>query len=410
MTFRVPGFAAREVELRAASAVRRFGVLVLLVAAELIGCRRGDALGLPDSFLVYAPVRDAGGAVTRSKGGLPLVEPVGPDDPRAAPLWKEFAVGFAAEALRTDYLAKQLVREADAGGRRYPDAARAAAREPTVFLLGAPATAVGRGLAVKGTFGRLEEHPAVVWVGLPDYPEHDRALPETLAGLIGTAAATRVGGSSDDGAAVDPLVRGYAQSLEVIAREWRVGEGPAGAVPPDAGTPVQRSLFAAVRENRYAVNADGAPRPAADLLRDPGLVATVLYRLAQSKSVGRKVAPAEVYAPFVKDRVPPGVSPAAVLGPFRNFQAKLLSAWGQAVLEGRPPRDIADLVEAYGRALPAEKLEVTRVFIITTYGATVKSGGVRTSADKPGNALAELTALAAEVAAGKLSPRAAASP
>ena len=78
------------------------------------------------------------------------------------------------------------------------------------------------------------------------------------------------------------------------------------------------------------------------------MTATVLYRLAQSKTVGRKVAPDEVYAPFVKDRVPEGVSPAAVLGPFRNFQAKLLSAWGRAVLEGKPPRDIADLVEAYG--------------------------------------------------------------
>jgi hypothetical protein len=409
MTFPFRGSAASEVELRSIDAVRRFGAVLAMVAAGLIGCHRDDALGLPDSFLVYTPVRDAGGGPARSKGGLLVVESVGPDDPRAAPLWKEFAVGFAAEALRTDYLAKQLVREAEAGGRRYPEAARASAREPTVFVLGAPATAVGRGLATKGTFGRLEEHPGVVWIGLPDYPEHDRALPETLAGLIATAAATRVAGAGDESAAGGPpLVRGYAQSLEVVAREWRVGEGPAGAIPPDAGTTAQRALFAGVRENRYAVGADGAPRPPADLLADPGLVATVLYRLAQSKSVGRKVAPAEVYAPFVKDRVPPGVSPAAVLGPFRNFQAKLLSAWGHAVLEGRPPRDIADLVEAYGRALPAEKLEVTRVFVITTYGATVKAGGVRTSPDKPADALAELTALAAEVAAGKLSPRAAA--
>ena len=45
----------------------------------------------------------------------------------------------------------------------------------------------------------------------------------------------------------------------------------------------------------------------------------------------------DVYAPFVSDRIPPGISPAAVLGPFRNFQAKLLSAWGRAVLAGQPP-------------------------------------------------------------------------
>jgi hypothetical protein len=378
-----------------------FLCLAALAVAGLLGCRRDDALGPPDSFLVYAPARDPSGTLVRSHAGLVVVEPIGPEDPRAAPLWKEFAVGFAAEALRTDYLAKQLVRDAEVGGRRFPDAMRAAASEPTVFVIGAPAMAAARGLAVKRSFGRMEEHPHVFWIGLPDYPAHDRALPETLAGLIGTTAASRI-------ASAETLIRGYAQSLEVIAREWRVGEGPAGSIPPDAGTTEQRTLFAAVRENRYAVGPAGAPRPAAELLSDPGVVATVLYRLAQSKSVGRKVAPPEVYAPFVKDRVPPGVSPAAVLGPFRNFQAKLLSAWGRAVLEGQPPLDVADLVMAYGRALPAERLEVTRVFVITTYGATVKAGGVRSSLDKPGEALAELTALAAEVAAGKVSPRAAA--
>jgi hypothetical protein len=375
--------------------------LAVLALAGLSGCRRDDTLGPPDSFLVYTPVRDAGGTLIRSRAGLVVVEPVGPEDPRAAPLWKEFAVGFAAEVLRTDYLAKQFVRDAEVGGARYPDDLRAAAGEPTVFVIGAPAMATARGLAIKRSFGRTEEHPHVVWIGLPDYPAHDRALPQTLSGLVGATAASRV-------ASAETLIRGYAESVEVIAREWRIGEGPAGSIPPDAGTAEQRSLFAGVRENRYAVGADGAPRPAAELLRDPGLVATVLYRLAQSKSVGRKVAPPEVYAPFVKDRVPPGVSPAAVLGPFRNFQAKLLSAWGHAVLDGHPPADIADLVGAYGRALPAERLEVTRVFVITTYGATVKVGGVRSSLEKPAEALAELTALAAEVAAGKLSPRAAA--
>ena len=161
----------------------------------------------------------------------------------------------------------------------------------------------------------------------------------------------------------------------MIAREWRMGEGPAGTLPANAGTSAQRALFAAVRENHYVLGPDGAPRAAADLLEDPGVAATVLYRLAQSKTVGRKIAPAEVYAPFVTDRIPAGVSPAAVLGPFRNFQAKLLSAWGRAVLEGRPPRDIGDLIEAYARALPAERGDVIRIFVITTYGATRQAGG-----------------------------------
>jgi hypothetical protein len=394
---------------------RRLGLLLaplLLAGVGLAGCRRDAALGPPDSFLVYAPLRDASGALQRSRGGLDLMEVVEPDDPRAQPLYKQFALGFAAEVLRTDYLAKQLVREGMAGGAPYGANLRAGAGEPTVLVVGgerANGQNPVRGLAVKGGFGRIQEHPDLLWIGLPSYPEHDGALPQTLAGLLGTTAASRV---ADAGGAVAPsvLIQGYAMALEVIAREWRVGEGPQGALPPSAGTVAQRTLFSAVRENRYAVGPDGAPRSAKDLLGDPGLVATVLYRLAQSKSVGRKVAPQEVYAPFVKDRVPPGVSPAAVLGPFRNFQAKLLWAWGHAVLEGKPPRDIADLVEAYGRALPAERLEVVRVFVITTYGATVRAGGVRPAQDRPGQALAELTALAAEVTAGKLSPRAAAAP
>ena len=118
----------------------RHSLLCLAVSgrAGLLGCRRDDALGPPDSFLVYTPVRDAGGTLVRSRAGLVVVEPIGPDDPRAAPLWKEFAVGFAAEVLRTDYLAKQFVRDAEVGGARYPDDLRAAAGEPTVFVIGAP--------------------------------------------------------------------------------------------------------------------------------------------------------------------------------------------------------------------------------------------------------------------------------
>ena len=52
--------------------------------------------------------------------------------------------------------------------------------------------------------------------------------------------------------------------------------------------------------------------------------------------------------------MPPGVSPAAILGTFRNFQAKLLGAWATAVARGRAPKDIADLVDVYGAAFPAE--------------------------------------------------------
>jgi hypothetical protein len=191
--------------------------------------------------------------------------------------------------------------------------------------------------------------------------------------------------------------------MEVIAREWRVGDGPRGTLPPSVGTEAQRELFAAVRQNRYVMSPGaGTPqlRSAADMLGDRGVAATVIYRMAQSKGIGHHVAPPEVYAPFMSDRVPAGISPAAVLGPIRNFQAKLISAWGRAVMRGAPPRDIVDLVEAYGASLPAERAEVIRLFVVTTFGATVKAGGVSVEGDSS-KALGELTALAAEVAAGR---------
>jgi hypothetical protein len=401
---------ARRGRAGRAAAVLAAGVGAVALAAGA-GCKRDPALGAPDSFVVVAPLPPRDGAAIKSKAGLPTVTRVPIDDPHATVLHQQFAIGFAAEVLRTDYLAKQLVREIDIGGRRYADAARAAAAEPTVLMMGGPRDtgAPLRGVALKGSFGGEDEHPDALAVVLDAYPDHDRALPQTLAGALGLLAASRVAAAS----APDPkhlLVVGYARALEVVAREWRVGEGPAGSIPADAGTAAQRELFRAVRENRFALGEDGAPRPARDLLADPGLAATVLYRLAQSKTVGRKIAPDAVYAPFVKDRVPEGVSPAAVLGPFRNFQAKLLSAWARAVLEGNPPGDIADLVDAYGRALPAERSEIVRIFVVTTFGATVKPGGVRPPAGNPGAALPELTTLAAEVAAGKLSSHAALKP
>jgi hypothetical protein len=397
-----------------AEAPRRSAIVVMASVCLLsagTSCKRDTTLGAPDSFLLVAPLPPRDGAAVKSKSGIPVVEKVAIDNPHAVPLHQKFAVGFASEVLRTDYLAKQLIREIDVGGHRYSDGQRASAREPTVLIMGGARTGgpTSRGVALKGSFGGEDEYADVFAAAIDAYPDHDRALSQTLAGTLGLLAASRVV-AADAPDPTQPLVIAYARALEVIAREWRDGEGPAGMLPPDAGTAAQRDLFAAVRENRYSLGADGAPRPARELLADPNVAATVLYRLAQSKTVGRKIAPDAVYAPFVKDRVPEGISPAAVLGPFRNFQAKLLSAWARAVLEGHPPVNIADLVEAYGRALPAERPEITRIFVVTTFGGTVRAGGVRPPAGNPGEALPELTALAAEVAAGKLSAHAALTP
>jgi hypothetical protein len=380
--------------------------LGLLATLPAVGCRRDTALGLPDSYLVLTPVVDAQGTATRSPGGLPVVEALALDDARAAALHKQIAVGIVGEVLRTDYLAKQIVRDVSIGGNVFPEAARVAAREPTLFVVGRGLEAFGIGFAQKSFFGGTKERADVPWIGLKEDVGEDRAMPQTVTGLVARRVMSRVVGTASPPALVD----GYVKAMEVIAREWRVGQGPEGAVAPDAGTGTQRALFAGVRENQFAVGPDGAPRPAAELLADPGLAATVIYRLAQSKSVGRRVAPADVYAPFVSERVPPGVSPAAVLGPFRNFQAKLLTAWARAVLAGTPPADVAALVEAYGRAMPEERAEAMRIFVVTTYGATIKPGGVRATGANAGAALPELTALAAEVAAGRLPVRAALTP
>jgi hypothetical protein len=195
-------------------------------------------------------------------------------------------------------------------------------------------------------------------------------------------------------------------TMEVVAREWRVGSGPAGVIQVEEGSTIQREIFANVRENRYVLEQDGATlREARDLLANPGVAATVIHRMAESHTLAGRVAPEAFYAPFASNRFPPGVSPAAVLGTFRNFQAKFLSAWASAVLRGRVPRDVIDLVDIYAAAFPAERAEVIRIFVVTTFGATVKAGGVSTNPKDEPRALAELTALTAAAVAGRLSLR-----
>jgi hypothetical protein len=394
----------------------------VLLTAGLFGCSRSgrdsEPLALPDAYLIYAPQRDPEGHPRLSPSGLPVFDALPLDDERAVPFHKLFAVGFAGEMLRTDYLLKQFIRDVDAGGTKFSPGARAAAREPTVFVLQKPpAPPAGVGFAVTGFLGGPSDRARVPWVAVPVEPDRDSALTQTIAGKLARRIAATLAAGGDPGAGTaaiqattaTPLIEGYASAMEVIAREWRVGEGPRGALSPDAGTAAQRQIFASVRENRFVMGQGDDRqrlRPAREMLQDPGVAATILYRMAQSKGVGRRMAPAELYAPFVSQRVPAGVSPAAVLGPFRNFQAKLIAVWGRAVLRGAPPHDIAELVEAYAAELPAERSEVIRLFVVTTFGATVKPDGVTwKEGGDPAAALPELSALAAEVAAGRRSLR-----
>src|SRR5207253_2732297 len=78
------------------------------LGASLASCHRGGPLGVADAYLLFAPAQDEAGRPRISKSGLPLLDSVPLDDPRAVPYHKLFAVGFAAEMLRSDYLLKQL--------------------------------------------------------------------------------------------------------------------------------------------------------------------------------------------------------------------------------------------------------------------------------------------------------------
>jgi len=360
-------------------------------------------LGPADSYLLFAP--QAG----KMEGALPVVRRLDIKDEAAQPLPSLLESSFAFEMVRTSYLLKQFIREAKIDGRRFSASAQRNAAEPTCMVLGLERSPYGRGLALPKTFGGVQPHPRLPWVGLPADPAADKALVQTLAGRLASYIAHLVGTGGDlgDGAAPPPaLVQGYRIAMEVIAREWRIGTGPAGVVQTDEGTSAQREIFANVRENRYVLGGEGGGlRSGADLLVDPGVAATLIYRMAQSRALAGRVAPEAFYAPFASNRFPPGVSPAAVLGTFRNFQAKLLGAWATAVLAGHAPRDVLDLIESYGAAFPAERSEAVRIFLVTTFGATVKAGGISTKPQDSTRALAELTGMTAEVVAGRRSLR-----
>ena len=369
-----------------------------LVAAPGAGCRGSEgALGPSESFLVWTPADKPG-----SVAGAPLLVRALPVDQQPGlTLGRVLNDGFAAEMLRTVHLAKQLVRHGAAGGP-YSDEIRAAAADPVCLVVGRDEAATSSlGLAVGRWLGAPDAHARTRWVGLPGNIEGDKALVQTVAGRLAAHAADWVVRGATPGPPV-PLIEAYRMAMEVIAREWRAGTGTASAVPSTAGTMEQRRLFARVRENGAVLDKQGeALRPAAEILADPAVAATVIHRLAQTRSVAHSAGPVAMYAPFVTGQLPAGVSPAAVLGPVRNFQAKLLSAWGQAVAQGHPPVDIVDLLQAYGARFPGERADVLRIFLVTTFAATVVPGGIsRASADATAS-IARVTALTDDVLADR---------
>ena len=372
------------------------------------GCKSnpGKSIGPPDSYLLFVPSQAGAGP----EAGHPLpVKRANLKTQAVQPIPKELETGFASEMLRTVYLAGQFLRDATIDGQAFPELARKNGGLPVCLVVGLDKTPYARGLAIEGGFfGGSTELPDLPWLGIPPHPERDKALIQTLAAHLATYAAHLVasGGLLDRAPAPPPqvLIDGYRMAMEVVAREWRQAAGPTGVIQVDEGTPAQRALFADIRENRFVTDeTTKALRPARELLASAGVAGTVIYRIAQSRTVASKVAPEEFYAPYAKNRMPPGISPAAILGTFRNFQAKLLGAWAAAVLRGKAPKDIADLVELYGEAFPTEKTEVLRIFVVTTFGGTIKPGGFSLDPKNPQHTMTELTAVALEVGLGRMS-------
>jgi hypothetical protein len=194
----------------------------------------------------------------------------------------------------------------------------------------------------------------IAWIDDSDPTPLEAQLVSALAGAIVDTAI---------GSAPQLLREGYATFLTVVAAEW---SAPAGLDARDElrAMPIFGDVRGGtvLRPRRCGLSGVGT----ACVLSDPVLIATILRRMASSEA-GRRMAPAEVYRPFLAVAPPRDVHPALLLGAFRNFQAKLFAAWHDAAQAGRPPADVVDLLDAYAEAYPAERPEVTRVLVVSTH-------------------------------------------
>lgn len=346
---------------------------LLLLGPTLLACTTRD-----DDYLLFRR--------PTAKDGAPAatLELASRNDADAYYLRHLLASGFGAELLRTYAMTKRFA--ARTYGRR---------ETPTMFALGQPIVSgdAKRERQVRIGWWRttLDEGAPIIWIDDGPGRRNPGLMADLVSGL-GTAIVDVADPVSDPaGPDASALNLGYVQFLEVVAAEWR---------PPtdtDDRDELRRlSSFADVRGNDAVL---GRAESARAMIADPSVVATVLYRLASSE-LGRRMAEPAVYKPFLEIQPPHDVHPALLLGAFRNFQAKLISAWSRARAEGRPPRDLIDLVEAYGDAHPAERAEATRIFLVTTYGATALPDAVRADL-QPEQIETKLATLTADVLFGR---------
>jgi hypothetical protein len=348
-------------------------ILLALIAPTLISCTTRD-----DDYLLLRRVETSDArAATR-------LAPAARNESEASYVRHLLANGFGAELLRTYAMTKRFATHT-AGYRE----------ATTTIALGVP-DAPGnppRAREIQLGWWRTTKPAAepIIWIDDSGARRQRSTMVDLVTGLGGAivdVVAPEAGGPYAQAAA---LRAGYIAFLQVVAAEWR---------PPrdtdDRDDLRGLKLFADVRANDAVLRSQGDGRR---MVGDPLVVATVLYRLAASE-LGQRMADPAVYAPFLEARPPRDVHPALLLGAFRNFQAKLLSAWARAAAANRPPHDLVDLIEAYADAYPAERAEVMRIFLVTTYGATAVSEGV--SADAPADQVeSRLAVLTADVLFGR---------
>jgi hypothetical protein len=319
-----------------------------------------------------------------------------PSDQEALRVRRLLADGFGAELLLTHAMTKRFAARTTK---------TAATEAPTMVALGTSdvhreqCRDVGyrdRVLKTSWLAQRIPADAPLVWADSDPWPALVRGLGGAIVDLIAPGGNLGVGEGDRQAALCHPLRDGYVAFLNVVAAEWR---DPTHDPDHDHARAEARAStdFAAVRGNTVR------PGTANDVARDPTVIATVLYRIASSE-LGRRMVADDVYTPFFESRPPRGIPPGMLLGAFRNFQAKLIWAWSRAVSGGRPPANLVDLVEAYADAYPAERNEVTRIFLVTTWGATVVPGGVARDAELA-TASAQLAMLTADVLFGRFGLR-----
>src|SRR5687767_6532098 len=116
--------------------------LASLLTLTLVSCNEGEeGLGRAEAYLLLRPVTPA----EKSPGGLPVVEKLDVRQEPATTVAQLIGDGFGAEMVRSVHLAKQLVRTAEVGGKRYPEELKRSAAMPVALVIGLDTTAAESG-------------------------------------------------------------------------------------------------------------------------------------------------------------------------------------------------------------------------------------------------------------------------